>query len=392
VGAQKIVHNLPQKTKFLNRQKEIENLERQAVALGRPLIAVWGNSGVGKTTLVNAFAWKLYDSPPNRLPADLRLSYIVWVTAKTHELQSRKKPFGKMGLYRRNMTRKRQKEGVLVGSVCEVCAIISGVVNGESNLISLAKRKCLEGKENYVREEAHLLLKTLARRNQWLLLVVDDIDSFGHEAKGEIFTFLEEEFPTPHVAVLTSRRHIDETQIKGVYSLPLGPMPESELQKLVREESTNLGVRLSDKDIDEIIRFAQGNPLVARLTVSMLKRKTGISVSSILREWRGQKTGLQFLFESLFRPLSDLQKKMLRTITVLEKEGLSYDVDFLADICVASSKRVQEELQEIERTLLLEVVGYKPFEVNIHRLVQEYILQENPKEIAKIERGLQGRQ
>ena len=216
-----------------------------------------------------------------------------------------------------------------------------------------------------------------------ILLVIDGLEFLDPSHVESLYSFLEEYFPEPSVAVITSR---DNSYIGGAKTVPLPGMPEESAKQFIAMTCRSLGFsELADQHVTAILERCAGIPLAMKFIIGQVHH-SGSSILDALDEVSADEPFfsdsqnhhlLEYLAQNSFSLLEDDDKSVLRAMelfaaparkesviaaTKLQLSEVSISLDKLESLfflkCLRSEKQgpVQYELPLPTRMLIRELL------------------------------------
>jgi formylglycine-generating enzyme required for sulfatase activity len=296
-----ILHNLPPRTFFVGRQREIRVLHEYLSPDERvALISIDGIGGIGKTALAREMAHQLVE--------ERAFQAVVWATAKRRSLSER------------GITEERPD----FTSLDELLVIIATVLRRSSSGIGAA-----------------VVRQMLAESRS--LVVVDNFETVQDD---KVFWFLRR-VPGNSKALITNR-HRPAAEIRGgELVLPLKGMKRADAIQLLRRAGRTIPPPLAEADeslLGMIYERAHGNPLAMEWFVAQVER--GQSVQRVLQRLGQPKANdlYEFIFEDSYSALSAEATRALWAIAAIDSPAVADQVCYVAELAPGEFERVLDEL------------------------------------------------
>lgn len=326
---------------FLGRSLELNTLREFVYDQEFRFIAIYGEGGIGKTTLAKNFT--------NELAVSNKFESIIWTTAKDKELVVNTSILRNFFPSSKIRTEKsRATKGVdFAKSLDDLFRIIVH----------------FSGHPNYARLNNVRRIPTVEEVLAWMktkriLLIIDDLDGWG-DKWSDILMFIKQIRP-PSAVMITSRSVIDSKQVPAVASVFLGPLSEATTDIFVDTLLRDKGVSLEPGQKKRVIDFCQGNPLLIKLVIGLISRD-GIQereLKRIITQAQGKKIS-QYLFERTYQ-------------------------DYLTDnarlVGISIALAYKNNIQEISREEVKEISGFSGMVVDsgVDELQKVAIIDRNP--------------
>lgn len=360
--------NIPDKLlTFIDRDNELELLSDYLFTRKLRHLSVWGEAGVGKTSFAKEFVYRVksrhdYDS-------------VVWTTAKQIELDVAGGTFQNPYAIPRSRKGQRKREGTLVESLTDVYRL----------LLKYSHYPDYEHILGYEEEELLKYVLTWMTARQ-ILLVVDDLDSW--EDWRYLLRFVEK-IPFPSAVLITSRRKLTSDNVVGIAPLHLGPLSIHDASTLLNKALNEQSVQINANDKEEILRFADGNPLIISLSVALIKRKiksnwlgvrpnTKQVISDILKKFQN-KGVMDFLFEDLYQGLSEKARRVLISIAVLNANLANPSYAMIARVSGMEGEQLEKCLDELRSSSLIDRETDSRYQFDLHKLIFDYAITIEPE-------------
>jgi hypothetical protein len=372
---------------FINRKAELTEGERLLLRKPVPALLIWGEAGVGKTSLAREFV--------NLLAGKNIYHSIIWTTAKTHELEVIDEPTkqSKKILPRRGTVKKvshksvRSKNWVLVESMQDLLQTIL-LYSGYEDFHSSQVLEEIWDDEDLLKKEVVTWMQ-----EKKILLIIDDID--GWSSWRDLFNFLEYIY-SPSGVIITSRQFL-ERSIKGLGDLFVSRLPTDEQAKILEKLIDTQKLQIGLEERKNIVEYSEGNPLILNLLVGLIALRsrgfTNISrkvSKAILDETytaiRDNKNIQSFLFKNIYDRLEGIAPKVLQTVAVTKTKTNDVKPEAIKHILNIDSLELNLALDELSSSSLLSYDYKNPESISIHPLVQDFVLNENKREINKIQK------
>lgn len=333
-----IPHNLPPRehTRFIGRKAEMARLlELLSPRHAAHLISVDGIGGVGKTALVLEAAYRCLWASTGEVPDPKAPTFdaIIFASAKQHYLT----PHG--------ILRRQQAQRTLRDIFREVARTLD-----RPDITHAA----LEDQSDRVRD-------ALAR--QRTLLIVDNLETV--EDREDILSFLYD-LPSPVKVIITTREQALFSPIR------LDQLSEEESLQLIRHESQEKGITLTDEQIHALHQRLGGIPAAIVYTVGQLA--AGHSIEVVLqRVTQASGDVARFCFEGSVAPLrGQPAHRLLMSIAMFPKRALREAV-----IAVAGLGHDPIAADEgLARLQQLSLIGHRDGRYSMLPLTREYALAE----------------
>ena len=129
---------------------------------------------------------------------------------------------------------------------------------------------------------------------------------------------------------------------------------------------------------NEIINFANGNPLLAKLacgfTKELLQQNRTVDLITIFRGSIRNNRPKEFIFDSLFIYLTPLAKEILVLIALLKDNNKKVDELVLVQVTGEMINYVKSAVKELENTSLINRNESDNDPFDIHDLVKEFAI------------------
>jgi hypothetical protein len=375
-----IPNNLPPRPNpedFTNRVLEIKKLMEY---INRPWrVVITGLGGVGKTTLALELVYQLAEMK--------NYDAIIWTSAKEYELSAAKTTIRNPYVFMKKDIERKIRQGVWVESFDDFLLKILEISNHPNY-------------ENFLFDEAPLLNEIIS----WLeikqtILVIDDLDSWDYWA--EYLEFIKV-LPNSCRVVITSRQVFNPDALPGMALVRLTGLTDDDSKKYLERLLEKKQFELDPTDYDDLIEYADGNPLIIGLTVTLLENKYNQlsldkffgrkpSVKQILKGLHNNQTG-EFLIKDVFESLSDSAADTLVALASANNALLSpISTNELLPFLELTSSEIDISLKELENSSLISHNINNPNQYFINDLVRDLIVQENRTIARQIEREIRSR-
>lgn len=366
--------NLPEPTNdFVNRFEEMKVLEEYLFERHLRHFSVWGEAGVGKTAFANEFA--------RRLRGFQAFDSIVWTTAKEFELGVVSGRLRKG--YVRSVGRKtqRKRQGIFVKTLEDLYRTILRVSMSPDYNYSLSWN------------DDQLYEATLAwLKSRRILLVIDDLDSWKD---WRFLLRFAERIPPPSVVLLTTRRELTYNNIVGLAPLKLGPLTMQDSKTLFQHKLSERGIHLDKNDQEDLLRFAEGNPLIVNLAVALIQQRTKrtfwgrqqlpIEVVSEIVNSISQNTGIaNFLFDDLYKHLTPKAKQVLLSIAILSNYSPDPTFEQVELLSGIRGEQLDRSLKELQSVSLIDRIPNDENPVDIHDLTYQFVIDIEPEKTQEL--------
>ncbi len=362
-----VLNNLPygreEVAKIFDRGKEIQQIERALFQLKRPIVAVCGEAGVGKTTIVSKVAFQQVESGLHAVEG------VVWATAKQRELSVRKR--FSVSFYQKRIKHK----GIFAATLFDLLYLILEVM--ESPLTKVFKN--VMNREDALFDLQDTVYSLLEGRK--VIVVIDDVDSWVLKERRRVFDFVQD-VPWPSQVILTSRKEISTFEINGVYTTIISPMPNEVAEEFLDSLARERELKLKTEEKALILRFARGNPLFIKLSIALLSKRGWHQLKGIdallLQQWDKENVQ-EYLYQSLLELLSPAHKTLLKEFarSVNEERSLLPMQSLYNLLGSSSPQKIDRYLNEIESTFLASVSkeGHGDYlRIDMHPLTVHYLL------------------
>lgn len=310
-----------------------QNLVRKFLHKNRAYVTatIWGHGGVGKTACIQKMCFDLFND------ATCRFSYIVFITAKDRVYNAKT---GKIDPYTGSIR--------LYSEVIET--VIRTVFDFSENL-SNSPEKLAEYEQK------------ISEFEEYLLIIIDDYETFEDCEKERISTFLSTLNARYHKAIITTRNNrfvIGE----DIPSNELTPM----LTKLFIEEvikteyknhQANIQALLSDSSIlNRIHEATSGRPIFIYQFIHLYVQK-GYQ-SDFIQGIRTSANAQEFLYGRIIQYLSKNAQRLFATISVLVDDDLRFNFDVLEHVLsknITEKDQFESSLDEIFNQKVIERIN-----------------------------------
>jgi len=314
VRATATTYNLPRIPPFFGRE---DQLKRIAEALD-PIERTWGvlidgPGGMGKTALAIRAAEL---TPPGQFKRTL------FVSAKQREL-------GDGG--------ERELTGFVVGNYLAMLNEIAGLI-GQPEIAKSAET-----------DRARLLLAALAPER--VLLILDNLESFSKEDRGQLFNFVRR-LPPGCKALLTSRLRIGDSGDL----LVLEKLDQSAALECLEEIARHNPLLRKTAELDRIRLYERtdGRPLVLRWVAGQLGRGRCRTLDDALRFLHSAPDNndpLEFIFGDLLDDFSPQETRVLGALTYF---SLPVEVKFIAQLADLAELDAEDALKTLANRSLVQ--------------------------------------
>jgi DNA polymerase III delta prime subunit len=373
---------------FTNRKEELKEVERQLLLKRVPALLIWGEAGVGKTSLarqlINSLAEKkIYHS-------------IIWTTAKLNELEVVDRfttgpniiDIPRRGVIKKVPYKKvRKKTGVFVESLQGLFQTIL-LYSGYEDFHSAEILEEIWDDEDLLKKEVLVWMQ-----EKRILLVVDDLDSWMNWS--DLFNFLEFIY-FPSAVIITSRRFLGRT-IKGLGDLNIALLPIREREKLLNNLIEVHKIKIDDREKWEIIQYSEGNPLILKLIVGLIslrsKGLTNVSrkvskkvLKEVLNSMIDNRSIVDFLFEDLYDHLEGISPMVLQAVAILKTKTDELKFDTVKQVLNTEEPDLDNAMDELSASSLLSYDNENPDIISIHPLVQDFVLAKDKRIKNKVQK------
>jgi tetratricopeptide (TPR) repeat protein/cold shock CspA family protein len=303
----RVPHNLPEpefdETGFLGRAEQVERIEELCLRGGHPVITIFGDGGVGKTSLALKVAYDLLDHP------DASFDSVVWATSKTTTLTAK-----------------------------DVVSIENAITDSLGLISELADSITGEHSSNPAQEVIEYL------REFRLLLVVDNLETV---LDGRLRDFLAEVPAGGSKILLTSRIGV------GAYEhpVPLQPMTDDEAIVLLRTLAESRGVQdlvaMENKRLVKYCGRMKNNPLWIKWFVSGVH--TGERPEALLAE---PARFLDYAMTNVYDYLSEESRRLLEVMHSVSGPHSQAQLVFLSEM---EPEKLQRALLELATTNMIQI-------------------------------------
>lgn len=351
---------------FINREDELQQFKDYFLKRRIRIIRVLGEGGTGKTSLTKKFIeYLLFHSN------DTYFHSIVWTTAKDKELGVGKNR-GQLFPKRFSMKKSRKKKLTYFDD-------LEGLY---STILKVSGHPDFQSKNPFKRKIAteNVVLDWLEIRKT--LIIIDDLDSI-HDW-GPLLRFAEI-IPHPSSVIITSRKDFSNT-IPGSAAIRIAPLTRKHLKDLIKSKLSNK-IPLKNADLEVLINFSNGNPLLAEIASGLITLKSyqskQFSTSTIIRQITNSNPTLEFLFLNLIEHLSYKAKDALILIVVLNNKEKDVSFNVLKNFLDFDNKSLKYLVKELELASLVNRVKNDEDPFDIHPLLIEFIMKKEKSKVAK---------
>lgn len=345
---------------FLNRNKELDELHNYHRVLRNRLISLSGEAGAGKTSLAKHYAKRLLNENNPSIHS------IIWATAKEKELIVSNRS-GSSYFKLDNKRRRRINSGVFVTSLQE---LYSAIMKVSGHPKEIKKSFFNPIKIKYTEQEVYDWLKI-----RECVIFIDDIEGWK-DKWGSIVRFAEL-VPHPSSVIITSRWDLLGT-VQGLARIKLNLFSKADMINVINNTLSSNQIQISSSVKDEILNFANGNPLLAKLACGfsneLLQQNRTVDLITIFRGSIRNNRPKEFIFDSLLIYLTPLAKEILVLIALLKSNNKKVDELVLVQITGEMISYVKNALKELENTSLINRNESDNDPFDIHDLVKEFAI------------------
>ena len=355
-------YNLPSPPKiFVDREKEIVALDK-FLGSGHGVISISGEGGSGKTTLALQFAHKVLE--------ESHFDTIIWTTGKEKILQTRSTISSAFKPHIKRVGQKgaRRKDKTWVETLDDLYYII---YRAYKEIDDKVKRK---RKGSISKEEIQKWLY-----GEKLFIIVDDLDSWKN--KDEIIRFLRTINPNSSSrALVTVRYEIGSSDLPGVATYPLEPLPDTDVERLFKFLLKQKKLRLLEKEKRELLDTANGNPLVLKLSIALL---SAIQANpfygyqdklEVIKEFADSRQILEYLYENIIDNISKDGMDVLTAIAVLNKSlPDEANLEYLKTLTGLHREYLEKIINELQRASLINRRTDDNYLFDMHEMTNRYI-------------------
>lgn len=301
---------------FIKRKDICDNLINALFDERCSVVSLIGIGGIGKTAIATWAVLKVYYAK--------KFDFIVSITAKDREL-----------------------------SVHGITSIIPILTTFENLLDTILEVMGFIDEKKQDIEIKKMLVNTLITDVNGLLFI-DNLETIDDE---RIINFIDN-LPKKVKALTTSRRQIIR---KYVYPIDIYPFKQEESLMFVKSLSNQQGLSyinsFSDTEINKFTKSCDNIPLAIKWTLrsSNSIREAIVSSDQITNHNKKGEELLEFSFRRIFDKMSDVEQKILKTISVFQK-GLMSEA-----ICVGSQLRI-DQIEDGLDNLNQDTIVYKVFQ------------------------------
>ena len=331
-------HNLPtpdfDETGFLGREKQVGELVK--LCLGTyPVITIFGEGGVGKTSLALKVAYEILDSKDSPFDA------VVWVSAKTARLTV-------------------QEVVQIEGAIADSLGLFRDVAE---NLTGTNVSETIDEILEYLREFR-------------ILLVLDNLETV---LDARIRDFLER-LPSGSKVLITSRIGL------GAFDFPykLQALPPGEAVQLLRAVAEIRGVsgilQVSNKKLEEYCERMKYNPGYIKWFISVVqaaKRPEEVLAKPDIF--------LDFCMTNVYQYLNDFSKEVLQAMLAVQGKYSQAELAFLTNLEIVALQQALQQLITTNFILMTSKPVGNSFETrySLSELAREFLIRHYPPSQAK---------
>jgi hypothetical protein len=363
-----IPNNLPPPVEgFTDRVDEFDHLDRLIRSKHRPHIVVWGEGGIGKTSLILAYVHTLLQSGG--------FDAAVWTSYKRNELGAPNVTFRNPYLMTIDDSHSKREQSIWVDSFDDFLLKVMEVSKHPNSHLFRSQPPTIREVVDW------LCLKRV-------IVVVDDLDSWED---WKDYVNLAERVPsTSSVFIISSRQLFDLTKYQDLVSVKVGPIPLEHANDLLTFLMEDNQIRLSPYEQQHIIEFADGNPLLIRLSMVLIQNKlrqltprrffgipAALPIDQLLRCFSGE-SAEKFLIDDIYAALSPNAKKTVIALAVLNRVPSSRSVyNQLSQLVPLPTAELHRVLKELEASSLVNRKGNDQNPQDMHEVVRDLILQKD---------------
>ncbi len=376
--------NLPSHSgNFKNRVQELEDARFLLLERRVPTLMLWGEAGVGKTSLALHLAYDLIDEGIYHS--------IVWTTAKDFEIgisdPFKRRVFNKPIDQYSNKTQRRI-EGVFVTSLLDLYQRI--IVS--SGFFDEHSEDEVKNIWNDVEELEYRVLAWLKARR--ILLFLDDLDSWKKDEWRYVLKFISK-INFPSAAVITSRRNFDPLLIPGVAPVRIAPLDQASLRKIFDDYANKFNLKIDKNDKTDIIKYSNGSPLILNLILGLIEIKsknwlgfTNRISSEVLTDIEStinaSKPIEEFLFQDLFQFITKQSQKVVITIAALKHNQKRVNIKSISKLTNLGYSDIQNSINELQSVSLINRYRKDVDNYDVHPLFINYLVRSNKKAVESL--------
>ena len=221
-----------------------------------------------------------------------------------------------------------------------------------------------------------------------VIVVIDDLDSW--EDWKDYVNLAEQVPPKSSIFIISSRQLFDVTKHRGLASMKVGPIAPRYANHLLEFLMEDRQFELSDSEQEQVIEFADGNPLLIRLAMALVQnklgqvtfdkllgRKSALPVERLLGSFRGGPAE-KFLVDDIYTALSGDARKVVVALAVLNKIPSDRVIfGLLGKLVGLSASELKPVLKGLEFSSLVNRKGSDQNPQDMHEVVRDLILQKD---------------
>jgi hypothetical protein len=175
----------------------------------------------------------------------------------------------------------------------------------------------------------------------------------------------------------------------------LGPFDNRIAEQVLRHLANERKISLESTQCRTILDFAQGNPLMLKLAVGLMTRRTLTfgELRSVLERAGRSAITTHFLYDEIYSTLTTPTQRVAMCLAIIHDEKLPEPtLHRMAEICEIRERLVREAIDELRSVSLTDRDQRDNSEYDMHDLAVDFVISQDPDLYGRFRERIQQQQ